>query len=133
MPPPTIDPAIQHSIYNPVTSAVAAALASAQTKHEEEILALREMIEKALLLIESGSFTPPSNPNASSKLSSPADLLLKSTERWNQADLGYFDPHLDRAHGEGEIGLVGKDIYYRNVVLFVHRLRASSRFEVPPS
>ena len=51
------------------------------------------------------------------------DLQSRATDRWNQSDLGYFDPHLDNAHGEGEIVLVGKDVYYRNVVLFVQRLQ----------
>ena len=128
MPPPMMDPAIQHSISNAVTSAVAAALASVQIKHEEEMLALYKIIEKALLLRESGSSTPPSDPNASSKLSPPADLPSKSTESWNQADLGYFDSHLDRVHGKGEIVLVGKDVYYINVVLFVQHLQSLIMF-----
>ncbi len=40
----------------------------------------------------------------------------------------YFDFHLDRAHGEGEIVLVGKDVYYRNVILFVQRLQSLVTF-----
>ena len=94
-----------------------------QAKHENKILSLREIIEKSLLLRESPSPTPPPNPNAIPKALFAGDSLPKpSTERWNQANLGYFDPHLDRAHGEGEIVSVGKDVYYRNVVLFVQRL-----------
>ena len=46
-----------------------------------------------------------------------------STERWNSADLGYFDPHLEKSYGEGEIVTVGKDLYYRSVILFVERVR----------
>ncbi len=42
--------------------------------------------------------------------------------------MGYFDPHLDRAHGEGEIVSVGKDVYYRNVILFVQRLQSLVTF-----
>lgn len=76
-----MDPAIQHSISSAVTSAVAVALASAQTKYKEEMLALCGMIEKALLLRESGSSTPLSDSNVSSKLSPLADLPLKSMER----------------------------------------------------
>lgn len=76
-----MDPAIQHLISNAITFAVAAAMASAQTKHKEEMLALRKMIEKALLLKESGSSTPPPDLKAFSKLSPPADLPSKSTER----------------------------------------------------
>ena len=125
---PAMDPAIQHSISNAVTSAVAATLASAQTKHKEEMLALCKMIEKALLLRESGSSTLPSDSNASSKLFPSADLPSKSTKRWNQANLGYFEPHLNRAHGEGEIVSVEKDVYYRNVVLFVQRLQSLVTF-----
>lgn len=58
------------------------------------------MIKKFLLLRESLSATPPSDPAATPKALPGADSLLKTlAERWNQADLGYFDPHLDRAHG----------------------------------
>lgn len=42
--------------------------------------------------------------------------------------MGYFDPHLDRAHGEDEIVSVGKDVYYKNVVLFVQRLQSLVTF-----
>lgn len=86
------------------------------------------IIKKALLLRKSGSFTPPSDPNAFSKLASPADLSTKSTKRWNQANLGYFDLHLNRVHREGEIVLVGKDVYYRNVMLFVQCLQSLVTF-----
>lgn len=114
-----MDSTIQHLISNAITFAVAAAIASAQIKHEEEMLPLCKMIKKALLLRESGSSTPLFNPNASSKLSPPADLPSKSTKRWNQADLGYFNLHLNKAHREGEIVSMGKNVYYRNIVLFV--------------
>ncbi len=88
------------------------------------------MIEKSLLLRESSSATPPPDPDTSPKSLLASDSLPKaSTERWNQADWGYFDPHLDRAHGEGEIVLVGKDVYYRNVVLFVQRLQSLETFK----
>ncbi len=86
------------------------------------------MIEKSLLLRDSPSTPPPPNPDASPKALLPADSLPKATERWNQADLGYFDPHLDRAHGEGEIVSVGKDVYYRNVVLFIQHLQSLVTF-----
>lgn len=118
-----MDSSLQQSITSAVASAVATALADIQAKHEGKMFSLREMIEKSMLLKESPSATPPPGLNASSKLFPPADLTSKSTERWNQADLGYFDPHLDSAHGEGEIVSVGKDVYYRNVVLFVQRLQ----------
>ena len=81
------------------------------------------MIKKSLLVRESPFSTPPPDHDATPETHLSNDSLPKNTsERWNQADLGYFDPHLDRAHGEGEIVLVGKDVYYRNVVLFVQHL-----------
>ena len=124
-----MDSSLQQSISNAVSSAVAAAVAAMQAKHENEMLSLREMIEKSLLLRESPSSTPPPDPDATPKALPAGDSLPKaSTERWNQADLGYFDPHLDRAHGEGEIVSVGKDVYYRNVVLFVQRLQSLVTF-----
>lgn len=43
---------------------------------------------------------------------------------WNQANFGYFDPHLnEKTHGPGKVVLVGKDVYYRNVILFVQRIQ----------
>lgn len=42
---------------------------------------------------------------------------------WNQANLGYFDSHLDdKAHGIREVVLVGKNVYYQNVVLFTQHI-----------
>ena len=113
-----MDSSVEQSIASAVTSAVAVAVGAMQAKHEEEMFSLREMIKKFLLLKESPSAIPPTPETHPS-----ADSLPKTTtERWNQSDLGYFDSHLDRAYGEGEIVLVGKDVYYRNVVLFVQRL-----------
>lgn len=87
------------------------------------------MIKKSLILRESSSTTPSPNLNISPKVHFTADFLLKNTtERWNQADLGYFDPHLNKAYREGEIVLGGKDVYYRNVVLFVQRLQSYVTF-----
>ncbi len=103
-----------------MSSAVATAVATIQGKHENKMLFLREMIEKSLLLRESSSKTPSPDPDATLKALFGDDSLSKAlTERWNQANLGYFDPHLDNAHREGEIRSIGKDIYYRNVILFV--------------
>ena len=71
------------------------------------MLSLWEMIEKSLLLRDFPSATPPLDPNAPLKSHPGANSLPKDiTERWNQANLGYFNPHLDRAYGEGEIVLV---------------------------
>ena len=120
----------QQSITSAVTSAVATAVADIQAKHKYEMLSLRKMIEKSLLLRESPSATPSPDLDATPKAYLGRDSLLKTTtERWNQADLGYFNLYLNRAHGEGKIVLVGKDVYYRNVVLFVQRLQSLVTFK----
>ena len=117
-----MDPTFEQSIASAVTSAVAAAVDKIKTKHKEEMLALREMIEKSLLFMDSSSSTPPSNRDAAPKADPATDFLSKAaTERLNQADLDYFNPHLDMANDEGEIVLVGKNVYHRNVVFFVQR------------
>lgn len=119
----TIDFFFQQLIVSVVTSAVAIAVASIQAKHKSKMLSLREMIKKSLLLRNSPSATPLPDPDAASKAHSGADLLPKSTtKRWNQADLSYFDLHLKRAHRKGKIVLLGKNVYYKNVVLFMQRL-----------
>ena len=124
-----MDSSLQQSISNAVLSAVAAAVAAIQGKHENEMLSLWEMIEKSLLLRESPSPTPPPDPDATLK-TLPAGVSLSKalTERSNQADLGCFDPHLDKAYGEDEIVSVGKDVYYRNVMLFVQHLQSLVTF-----
>lgn len=73
------------------------------------MLLLQEMIEKFLLLRESPSTTSPLNPNTISNVRPSGDSVPKvSIERWNQINLGYFDSHLNKAYGEGEIVLVEK-------------------------
>ena len=117
-----MDSSFQQSITSAVASAVATAVASIQAKHKSDILSLREMIKKSLLLRQSLSAIPSSDPDAIPKAFSGGDPLPKaSTERWNQADLGYFDLHLNTAHREGEIMSVRKDVYYRIVVFFIQR------------
>lgn len=82
------------------------------------------MIEKFLLIKESLSAIPLSDHDAIPKTHPGNESLPKTaTKRWNQVDLGYFNPHFDRAHKEDEIVLVEKDVYYRNVMLFVQRLQ----------
>lgn len=124
-----MDSSLQQLITSAVTSVIAIAIASIQAKHDSEMLSLREMIEKSLLLRESPFATPLPNLDAAPKAHPVIDALPK-TERWNQADLGYFDPHLNRAHREGEIISVGKDVYYRNVVLFLQHLQSLVTFRV---
>ena len=124
-----MDSSLQQSITSAVTSAVVTGIADIQAKYEGKMLSLREMIKKSLLLKESPSATPPPDSDTTSKAHHGVDSLLKAiTKRWNQADLSYFKPHLDRAHGKGEIVLVGKDIYYKNIVLFVQRFQSLVTF-----
>lgn len=46
MPPPTMDPVIQHSIFSAIRTIIAIAMTFMETKHKKEIVALWEMIEK---------------------------------------------------------------------------------------
>lgn len=108
---------------------MAIAVAAIQTKHESEMLALWEMIEKFLLLTDSTFANLLPDPDAALKALPSSDSLSKaSTERWNQADLEYFDLHLNRVHGEDKIVLVEKDVYYRNVIFFIQRLQSLVSF-----
>lgn len=120
-----MDSSFQQSITSAVSSAVPTSVASIQVKHRNEMLSFWEMIKKSLLLKKSSSATPPPDPDATPKSLFFSDSLSKAPiERWNQANLRYFDPHLDRAHEKGEVVSVGKDVYYRNIVLFVQRLQS---------
>lgn len=70
------------------------------------------MIEKASFLKVSPSATPTPNLMLYIKALLTGNSLPKITiEKWNQADLNYFDPHFDKAYGEGEIVSIGKNIY----------------------
>lgn len=82
-------------------------------------------------LVDSSFTVSPKPKSSHAPLASlpPEPFVLSSeqhsqVERWNQADLGYFDPHLDdRVHGAGVVVSVEKDVYYRNMVLFVQRIQ----------
>lgn len=65
----------------------------------------------------------PSGPAGPIGPAGPEGGSTGGSDRWNPADLGYFDPHLDKSYGEGEIVIVGKDLYFRNAILFVERVR----------
>lgn len=103
-----------------MTFVVTTTIAAIQAKPENEMLPLREIIKKSLLLMESPSTTSPPNSDASLKAYVGGKSLPKiKMERWNQADLSYFDLHINRAHEEDEIVWVEKNVYYRNIVFFV--------------
>lgn len=40
-------------------------------------------------------------------------------KRWNQAKFEYFDLYLNRAYGNGEDILIEKEVYYKNIILFI--------------
>lgn len=88
---------------------------------------LQEMIEKFLLVRESISAIFPPNLDATPK-AYPVNNTLSKTEEWNQADLGYFDPYLNRVYKEGEIILIGKNVYYKNIVLFIQHFQSLVTF-----
>lgn len=37
--------------------------------------------------------------------------------------MGYFDLYLERFYSEGEIVTIGKDLYFKSVILFIERVR----------
>ena len=37
-------------------------------------------------------------------------------------DIGFFDPNLSINYDEGEVVLIGKKLYYRNIILFIKRM-----------
>lgn len=89
------------------------------------MLFLYELIKKSLLLRNFSFATFYFDPNATIKASSSINTLPKtSAKRWNQTDLGYFDPHLDKVYGEDKIVLVEKDIYYKNIIFFIQHLQS---------
>lgn len=59
----------------------------------------------------------PTNPTPTPILPTPPST------HWRADEIGLFDPHLDKSHGDGEIATVGKDVYYRSVMLFIERIR----------
>lgn len=112
-----------------MTSIVATIFAVIQAKHKDKTLSLYEMIKKSLLLRDSPSATPLPNPDATAKAPTPSNASSKVTERWNQSNLNYFDPYLDKTYKDRKIVLVGKDVYYKNVVLFVQQLQSLVTFK----
>lgn len=43
--------------------------------------------------------------------------------KWNVIDFGFFDSHFDKSYKKDEIVIVEKDMYYRNLIFFVKRIR----------
>ena len=38
-------------------------------------------------------------------------------------DIGFFDLNLSISYSESEVVLVGKKLYYRNIILFIKRIK----------
>lgn len=114
-----MDSSIQQSIISVVTSTMTTAVAAIQANYKGKMLFLYEIIEKSLFLKDSPSAILSLNPNASTNVFIPSNTFPKAIDKWNLADLSYFDPHLNKAYGNKEIVLVGKNVYCRNDVFFV--------------
>lgn len=113
-------PFIQPSITQAVTSTITIAVTAIQAKYDDNILSLCKLIERSLLLKNLFSATLFSNLDVTAKSSFSINILPKvSIKSLNQANLSYFDPHLDKRYSESKIVLVTKDVYYNNIVLFV--------------
>lgn len=124
-----IDSTIQQLITNVVIFVVVIAVTAIQTKYENKMLSLYKIIEKSLFLRDFPMTIPSPDHDTSAKMSTPPDNLTKTTERWNQANLGYFDSPLDKAYRKREIISIGKDVYYKNEVFFVQRLQSLVTFK----
>lgn len=74
-----MDFSLQQSIMSMVTSAIVTAIAAIQAKHNNEMLSLREMIKKSLLLKESLSAISLFNLDATPKVHLGSDSLPKIT------------------------------------------------------
>lgn len=111
--------------------AVVTSVVNIQAKHKGKVLSLWETIKEFLLLkmFFFAILSPVSD--ATLEAHSGANFLSNGViERWNQAALGYFDLQLDKAYEEVEIILVEKNVYYKNVVLFVQRFQSLVIFQV---
>ncbi len=86
-------------------------------KLEVMIAKIMSKMEEKLMPLPSGSHVV-SAPNQFdlNNVDSPAP---NANRKGVQAELTYFDPHLDLSRGEREVVTVGRHVYYRNVVLFV--------------
>ena len=48
-------------------------------------------------------------------------------------DIGFFDPNLPTNYGEGEVVLIRKKLYYRNIILFIKKIKdlaTTKRYEL---
>lgn len=104
-------------------SAIALAFSLIQLKHNDNILSLHKIIKKPLLLKQSPTARAHPNLETLFKTFPINEPLPKLTNKWNQAELNYFDSQLNRAHRKKELMLIKKKVYYKNVILFVQQMQ----------
>lgn len=105
-----------------VTSTIITAFAELQIKQHADNQSLYLMIKNQFASKQPTSSASEQFSSAGKQLTlSPnSDTSKKLDERWNQFNPSYFDLYLDEAaQGKNEIVILGKDIYYRNMVLFI--------------
>lgn len=112
-----MDTTLQYLIFNMVNTTITTIMTVIQIKYKEEIFFLWEIIKKSLLL--KPSITSFSNLDVFNKVFFLVNLLLKIIKRWNQANLRYFNPYLNNIYNKGEIVLMKKKVYYKNMMLFI--------------
>ena len=66
---------------------------------------------------------PPGSEGPQGPQGPQGDTLQTGEGRFNAREIGFFDPHLDKAYGPGDVVTVGNEIYYRDVTLFIERIR----------
>ena len=122
--PETEDPSSSKSTPSTNPSTVDLLKSTSETMSESNITpavqaVLDDMMARVVKLIDEKTSNM-SSPQGSQKSSTPSSTPNTS---WHSSDIGYFDPLLDKAYGDGELLTVGRDTYYRNVHLFVERIK----------
>ena len=77
--------------------------------------------------------TPPTPPTLAvptpQEVPTPTNTPVQKDTKWRPEELGFFDPLLDKSYGTGDTAMVGKDLYYRNVFLFIERIEDLARIK----
>ena len=61
----------------------------------------------------------------------PTPTTPAPSTHWRADEIGLFNPHLDKSHGDSEIATVGKDVYYCSIMLFIERIRDMAMIKGP--
>lgn len=100
--------------------AIAIAIMAVQAKYNNNILSLRKLIKKFLLLNNFFSATLFPNFDVSSKAFFFINTFPKIlSKRYNQVNLGYFNLYFNKTYTKNKIVVVNKNIYYINIIFFV--------------